>query len=65
MLLNYANHFFLNANTNCNPFKSVKTEIYDSLFKKKKELKPVRKGAGNAHFVGTVVKSYEFLLLQG
>lgn len=32
---------------------------------KKKELKPVRKGAGNAHFVGTVVKSYEFLLLQG
>lgn len=27
--------FFLNANTNCNPFKSVKTEIYDSLFKKK------------------------------
>lgn len=56
--------FFLNANTNYNPFKSVKTEIYDSLFKKK-ELKPVRKGAGNAHFVGTVVKSYEFLLLQG
>lgn len=56
--------FFLDAKTNCIPFKSVKTEIYDSLLKKK-GIKPVRKGAGNARFVGTVVKSYEFLLLQG
>ena len=31
----------------------------------KKGIKTARKGAGNAHFVGTVIKSYEFLLLQG
>lgn len=45
--------------------KVLKLRFMIVCLKKKKELKPVRKGAGNAHFVGTVVKSYEFLLLQG